>query len=97
MGRSRFRGGAPPPKRIPSGSTELSNVVEIDHIAHMMALSEEQDPTLILYDFTAAFPSISREYAVQALAAFGAPALAITTMNNFHTQHSPPTTPRPTI
>ena len=66
----------------------LANVVEIDHIAHMMALTEDSDPTLILHDFTAAFPSLSREFAVKALAAFGAPAMAITTMNNFHTNNT---------
>ena len=61
----------------------LTNVVEIDHIAHMHAL-EHEDPTLILYDFTAAFPSLARGFTLKALTAFGAPRGVIQIMNNFY-------------
>ena len=57
------------------GRSMLANITEIDHIAHLMAL-EEDDPAMVLYDFTAAFPSISRHFTIQALEAFGAPRLA---------------------
>ena len=50
----------------------LANVVEIDHHARMFAL-EHDDPALILYDFTVAFPSIARQCTLDALMAFGAP------------------------
>ncbi len=65
----------------------LSNVVEIDHLAHLNALTDE-DPSLILYDFTAAFPSISRDFTLKALEAFGAPSEAIQVMKGFyHNNH----------
>ncbi len=54
----------------------LSNVVESDHLAHLNALTYE-DPTLILYGFTAAFLSISRDFTLKALKAFGAPLEAL--------------------
>ena len=73
------------------GRSMLANITEIDHIAHIMAL-EEEDPTMVLYDFTAAFPSISRHYTLQALEAFGAPRLAITTMNNYYNNKTLPRT-----
>jgi hypothetical protein len=61
----------------------LYNVVEIDHLSHIYSLQHD-DPTLILYDFTAAFPSISRTFTLQALRAFGAPDLVLHTMTNFY-------------
>ena len=61
----------------------LSNVVEIDHLAHLNALTYE-DPSLILYDFTAAFPSIARNFTLQALSAFGAPKAALQVMKGFY-------------
>ena len=64
----------------------VANIVDIDHYSHLFALQED-GPTLILYDFTAAFPSISREYTMSALTAFGAPPLVLTTMQNFY-QHN---------
>ena len=60
----------------------LSNV-EIDHLAHLKAFTFE-DPTLILYDFTAEFPSISRNITPQALKAFGAPKEALQVMKGFY-------------
>ena len=65
----------------------LTNITEIDHIAHLMAL-EEEDPAMVLYDFTAAFPSISRHFTIQALEAFGAPKMATTTMTNFYNNNT---------
>ena len=61
----------------------LFNVVEIDHLAHIYSL-HHNDPTLVLYDFTAAFPSISRSFTLEALRAFGAPDLVLHTMGNFY-------------
>ena len=60
----------------------LTNVVDIDHLAHPNSLTDE-DPTLILYDFTAAFPSISRDFTLRALEAFGAPKEALQVMRAF--------------
>ena len=42
------------------------------------------DPTFILYDFTAAFPSIARDFTLQALTAFGPPKEATQVMSNFY-------------
>ncbi len=61
----------------------LTNVVDIDHLAHLNSLTDE-DPTLILYDFTAAFPSISRDFTLRALEAFGAPKEALQVMRGFY-------------
>jgi hypothetical protein len=61
----------------------LAGVIEIDHLSHMFAL-QRNDPALMLYDFTAACPSIARQLILDALTAFGAPQQVITVMSNFY-------------
>ena len=39
----------------------LKNVIDIDHSARLLSRTED-DPTLILFDFTTTFPSINRKY-----------------------------------
>ncbi len=61
----------------------LANVEEIDHLSHMFDF-EHNDAALILYDFTAAFPSIARQVTLDALAAFGARPQVIAIMSIFY-------------
>ena len=52
------------------GRSMLRNVVDIEHAA-MMASLECNDAVIVLYDFVAAFPSVSRLYLKEAAAAAG--------------------------
>ncbi len=61
----------------------LTSVVDIVHHIHEYSLTHE-DPTLVLYDITAAFPSIARDFALDALKAFDAPTQVLTIMKNFY-------------
>ena len=43
------------------GRSMIANIVDIERTAQLRALSSE-DPALLLFDFSAAFPSLSRKY-----------------------------------
>ena len=61
----------------------IQNIIDIGHAAHIYACAEE-DPALILFDLTAAFPSIHRDFTQEALEAFGAPTMVNNAMTNFY-------------
>eukprot|EP00959_Pyramimonas_sp_CCMP1952_P468264 9492941-Pyramimonas_sp.AAC.1 len=58
------------------GRSMLSNVVDVEHHA-MLAATEEQDAAIVLFDFTAAFPSVSRTYIMEMARAAGFPSMAM--------------------
>ncbi len=63
--------------------SKLANVVEIDYFPQTYAL-EHKDPAFVLYDFTAASPSIAGQFTLDALIAFGPPPQVITIMSKFY-------------
>jgi hypothetical protein len=65
------------------GRSMLQNVVDIEHAAMLTALARE-DGAMILFDFTAAFPSISRQFLRQAAARAGLPANALQVVESFY-------------
>jgi hypothetical protein len=65
------------------GRSMLENVVDIEHLAMIAALSEE-DAAMILFDFSAAFPSISRKYMQEAARQAGLPQTALQVIDSFY-------------
>ena len=63
------------------GRSMIQNIIDIDRPAHVYACTED-DPALILFDFTPAFPSIHRDFTQEALEAFGVPTMVNNAMTN---------------
>ena len=65
------------------GRSMLRNVVEVEHDA-MMAALEREDAALVLFDFKAAFPSVSRTYLLAALESAGLPPCAMAVVRTLY-------------
>jgi hypothetical protein len=65
------------------GRSMLHNVTDIEHTAMITALSAT-DGAMVLFDFSAAFPSISRKYLLAAAAHAGLPEVALQVIRSFY-------------
>jgi hypothetical protein len=65
------------------GRSMLQNVVDIEHKAMLTALAED-DGAIILFDFVAAFPSISRHFLHKAADRAGLPPNALQVIESFY-------------
>eukprot|EP00959_Pyramimonas_sp_CCMP1952_P272812 5703204-Pyramimonas_sp.AAC.1 len=61
----------------------LANVIDIEHAAGIACLGGE-DAAVILFDFTTAFPSISRRYLSETARAAGFPASAMEVLTSLY-------------
>lgn len=65
------------------GRSMLKNTIEIEHAAMMYSLRED-DAAIILFDFTAAFPSVSRQYLRAAATLAGFPLVALGVVDSLY-------------
>eukprot|EP00959_Pyramimonas_sp_CCMP1952_P266711 5576253-Pyramimonas_sp.AAC.1 len=71
------------PWHYAEGRSMLSNVVDIEHAATMAAL-EDEDAAIVLFDFIAAFASVSRKYLLSMARASGFADTAMTVLSSFY-------------
>jgi hypothetical protein len=64
----------------------LSNVVDLE-LAAMHATLEHEDPAIMLFDFSAAFPSISQEFLFRTLENLGLPRAAVQLVKSLYFNH----------
>ena len=69
-----------------SGRSMLANVVDVEHAAQVVALSEDQG-AIILLDFKAAFPSIGHDFLHRMLEAIGLPSPTRAFIRNLYRGH----------
>ena len=67
------------------GRSMLANVVDIEHAA-MTASMECEEAVIVLFDFSAAFPSVSRRYLLTMARAAGFPAMAMEVLGALYHQ-----------
>ena len=62
----------------------LENVIDVERKAHYLAMRHARDSALVLFDFAAAFPSVSRDYMWDTLEFLGIPAQFIAVVRRFY-------------
>lgn len=65
------------------GRSMMRNIIDLEHHA-MLAAAAEEDSAIVLFDFVAAFPSISRLFLRSALVASGVPPLAMRVIDSLY-------------
>ena len=65
------------------GRSMLKNIIEVEHAA-MCASLQHEDAAIVLFDFTAAFPSISREYLMATAESAGLPPTAMHVLRSLY-------------
>ena len=65
------------------GRSMIKNVVELEHAA-MCASLDNDDSAIVLFDFTAAIPSISRDFLMAAAGAAGLPTAAMNVLRGLY-------------
>ena len=59
------------------GRSMMRNITVLEHAAMVAACEEEEEAIILLFDFTAAFPSLSRRFMFASLLQLGFPTIAM--------------------